>query len=134
MNVPSPSERIDQLIADTPDWRGDVFVRLRRLIREADPEATEEWKWVTANRPGTPLWEHAGMVCHINILKERVRLTMHEGADLPDPHRIFNASLEGNQRRGIDFYEGDPIDEPALRDLIRAGVERRLARAAAKEK
>ncbi|HJW21752.1 MAG TPA: DUF1801 domain-containing protein [Candidatus Limnocylindrales bacterium] len=127
--MPSPGERIDELIATTPDWRGQTFARLRRIIRDADPEATEGWKWVTARRPGTPLWEHGGIVCHVNILKERVRLTMHQGADLPDPRHLFNASLEGNRRRGIDFYEGDEIDERALEALIRAGVAHRLAKA-----
>ena len=83
---------------------------------------------MTANRPGTPVWEHNGIVCHVNILKERVRLTLHEGADLPDPQGLFNASLEGNARRAIDIYEGDQIDEGALRALVRAGVDHRLAR------
>ena len=127
--MPSPSERIDDLIATTPGWQGEAFAKLRGIIHDADPTVTEEWKWVTPNRPGTPVWEHNGIVCHINILKGRVRLTLHEGADLPDPSGLFNASLEGNARRAIDFYEGDQIDEGAVKALVRAGVEHRLARA-----
>jgi hypothetical protein len=127
--MPTPGERIDALIATTQDWRGKTFATLRKNIHRADPSVTEEWKWVTTNRPGTPVFEHNGMVCHINILKERVRLTMHDGASLPDPHGIFNARLEGNQRRAIDIYEGDALDEGALQALVRAGVEHRLARA-----
>jgi hypothetical protein len=125
----SPSERIDDLIASTPGWKGETFAKLRGLIHDADPQVTEEWKWVSPNRPGTPVWEHNGIVCHINILKGRVRLTLHEGARLPDPQRLFNASLEGNARRAIDFYEGDQINEIAVRALVRAGVEQRLAKA-----
>jgi hypothetical protein len=127
--MPSPSERIDDLIAANPGWRGETVAKLRGIIHAADPQVTEEWKWVTANRPGTPVWEHNGIVCHINILKETVRLTLHEGADLADPQGLFNASLEGNARRAIDIYEGDQIDDDALRALVRAGVEHRLARA-----
>lgn len=123
----SPAERIDELIASTSDWRAGTFATLRRLIHEADPGITEAWKWVTPRRPGTPVFEHAGMVCHINILIGRVRLTMHEGASLPDPNRLFNASLEGNARRAIDIHQGDAVDEEAIRTLVRAGVERRLA-------
>jgi hypothetical protein len=126
--MPSPTKRIDDLIAKTPEWQGKTFAKLREVIHDADPQVTEEWKCVTARRPGTPVWEHNGTVCHINILKERVRLTLHEGVSLPDPHGLFNASLEGNRRRAIDFYEGDQLDEVALRALIRAGVEHNLAK------
>jgi hypothetical protein len=125
----SPSERIDELVATTTDWRGHTFARLRELIREADPEITEEWKWVTPRRPGTPVWEHGGMVCHINILNGRVRLTLHDGASLHDPQGLFNASLEGNRRRGIDFYADEAIPEDAVKALIRAGVQHNLAKA-----
>ncbi len=125
--MPTPSERIDDLIASTPDWRGRVFARLRKIIHEADPEITETWKWVTANRPGTPIFEHDGIVCHINILKERVKLTFAEGSSLPDPRSLFNADLE-NKRKAIDIHEGDELDEAGLRALVRAGVEQRLAR------
>jgi hypothetical protein len=124
----SPGDRIDELIAATTDWRGKTVATLRRVIHDADPGVTEGWKWVTARRPGTPTWEHGGIVCHVNVLKGRVRLTMHEGARLPDPTGLFNASLAGKQRRGIDFHEGDEIDEAALRTLVRAGVDRRLAK------
>jgi hypothetical protein len=127
--MPNPSQLIDDLIARNPDWRGETVARLRAIIHDADPQVTEEWKWVTARRPGTPVWEHNGMVCHINILKNTVRLTLHEGASLPDPHQLFNASFEGNRRRAIDYSEGDELDESALRALIRAGVEQNLAKA-----
>ena len=125
----SPSERIDDLIANTPDWRGETFARLRTIIHEADPEITEEWKWVSPNRPGTPVWEHDGMVCHINILKDKVKLTLHQGASLPDPQELFNTRLEGSKARAIDISKGDELNESALRDLIRAGVDYNLAKA-----
>jgi hypothetical protein len=127
--MPNPTDLIDDLIADTPDWRGETFAKLREIIHEADPQVIEGWKWVSANRPGTPVWEHNGNVCHINILKDKLKLTLHEGASLPDPQRLFNASLEGNTSRAMDIYEGDELNEDALRALIRAGVERRLAKA-----
>jgi hypothetical protein len=123
------NERIDDLVAENPGWQGETVATLRRLIHEADPEITEEWKWVTANRPGTPVWEHGGIVCHINVLKGRVRLTLQEGASLPDPVGLYNASLEGNQRRAIDIYEGDAVNETAIRDLVRAAVNQNLAKA-----
>ncbi len=125
--MPTPGERIDELIASTPDWRGRVFAKLRKIIHDADPEITETWKWVTAHRPGTPIFEHDGIVCHINILKERVKLTFAEGSSRPDPRRLFNADLE-NKRKAIDIREGDQLDEAGLRALVRAGVEHRLAR------
>jgi hypothetical protein len=127
--MPTPAERIDDLIAKTPNWQGETFVKLRTIIHDADPDITEEWKWVSANRPGTPVFEDHGIVCHINILKERVRLTLHEGASIPDPERLFNASLEGNRRRAIDIYEGDLINEGAVRALVRAGVDHNIAKA-----
>ncbi len=129
--MPSPTQRIDALIADNPGWMGETVAWLRRLIHEADPDVAEDWKWVTPRRPGTPTWEHDGIVCHVNVLKGRVRLTMHEGSDLPDPSHLFNVG-EGNRRRGIDLYEGDRVDEAALRALIRAGVAHRRARAEAR--
>jgi hypothetical protein len=132
--MPNPNELIDDLIAKTPDWRGEVFTRLRKIIHDADPEISEEWKWVTATRPGTPVWEHSGIVCHINILKDKVKLTLHEGASLPDPQGLFNASLEANQSRAIDFYEGDKLNASALKGLIRAGVEHRLSKVKPKRK
>jgi hypothetical protein len=125
--MPNPSELIDDLIVETPDWRGETFAKLRGIIHAADPQVTEEWKWVSARRPGTPVWEHNGIVCHINILKNKVKLTLFEGASLPDPQGIFNASLEGNRTRAIDIYQGDELNESALKALIHAGVEHRLA-------
>lgn len=127
--MPNPSELIDDLIARTPDWRGEALAKLRRIIQAADPQVTEEWKWISAHRPGTPVWEHNGIVCHINILKDKVKLTLYEGASLTDPQRLFNASLEGNKTRAIDIHEGDKLNEGALRALIRSGVERNLAKA-----
>lgn len=126
--MPKPSELIDELIAKTPDWRGKTFARLRKIIHEADPEITEEWKWVTANRPGTPIWEHNGMVCHINILKDKVKLTLHEGASLPDPQKVFNNGFGGNKLRALDISEGDKLNESGIKALIRAGVELNLAK------
>jgi hypothetical protein len=126
--MPNPAELIDGLIAQTADWRGETLARLRKIIRDADPEITEEWKWVTANRPGTPVWEHGGIVCNINILKDKVKLTMSDGASLPDPQKLFNAGLEGSKWRAIDIHEGDKLNEKALKALIRAGVEHNIAK------
>ena len=126
--MPNPAELIDGLIAQTADWRGETFARLRKIIHDADPEITEEWKWVTANRPGTPVWEHNGIVCNINILKDKVKLTMSDGASLPDPQKVFNAGLEGSKWRAIDIHEGDKLNEKALKALIRAGVEHNIAK------
>ncbi len=132
--MPNPNEIIDDLIAKTPDWRGETFARLRKIIHDADPEITEEWKWVTANRPGTPVWEHNGIVCNINILKDKVKLTLNEGASLPDPQKLFNAGLEGGKWRAIDIYEGDKVNEKALKALIRAAVDINLAKVKPKRK
>lgn len=129
----TPSERIDELIASTPDWRADVYRTLRRLIHEADPDIVEEWKWVTPRRPGTPVWEHAGMVCHINLLKGRIRLTLHHGAKLPHRHGVFNAALNG-ESHALDVYEGDTFDEDEVRALVRAGVDYNLAKREAARK
>jgi len=106
-------------------------MRLRRIIHDADPEITEEVKWKRPSNPmGAPVFEHSGIVCVANILKERVRLSFPAGLSLPDPQRILSSVSEGNKTRIIDLYEGDPINESALRDLIRAGVERNLAKPA----
>jgi hypothetical protein len=126
--VPSPSELIDDLIAQTPDWRGPTFAKFRKVIHDANPEMSEEWKWVRPRSGGTPVWEHNGIVCFGGILKERVRLTLYEGASLPDPQKLFNAMLKGNKARAIDIYEGDEINEAALKALIRSGVEHNLAK------
>jgi len=128
--MPSGSALIDELIAATPDWRGETLAGLRQIIRDADPEIIEEVKWRRPSNPlGAAVWEHNGIVCTGGILKERVRLTFANGASLPDPQNLFNAALEGNKTRAIDFYEGDPTDEGALKDLVRAGVERNLTKA-----
>jgi hypothetical protein len=126
--MPNPTELIDDLIARVPDWRGATLARLRKIIHDADPEIVEEWKWVRPRSSGTPVWEHDGIVCFGGILKERVRLTLWVGASLPDPQGLFNAMLEGNKARAVDIYEGDEIDESALRALIRSGVEHNLAK------
>ncbi len=127
--MPRQSELIDELIATTPDWRGETLARLRRIIHDADPEITEEVKWKRPSNPmGAPVWEHNGIVCIGGILKERVRLTLAAGASLPDPKKLFNAMLEG-KARAIDVYEGDEINEDALKALIRAVVVKNLAKA-----
>jgi hypothetical protein len=127
--MPNPSELIDDMIANTPDWRGETLARLRKIIHDADPEITEEVKWRRPSNPmGAPVWEHNGIVCIGGILKERVRLTLSAGASLPDPQKLFNAMLEG-KARAIDVYEGDTLNEDAIKALIRAVVERNLAKA-----
>jgi len=113
----SPSRLIDERIAALGDWRGETLARLRALIHEADPEVVEDWKW-----RGVPVWYHDGMICTGETYKTTVKMTFAKGAALDDPAGLFNASLEGNARRAIDFHEGDPIDAPALRALIRAAV------------
>ena len=106
--MPNPNELIDDMIAKTPDWRGTTFAELRRIIHDADPEITEEVKWKRPSNPmGAPVFEHNGIVCIANILKERVRLTWNAGASLPDPQELFNARLDSNTARAIDIYEGD---------------------------
>ncbi|MGA7806811.1 DUF1801 domain-containing protein [Bradyrhizobium sp.] len=112
-----PSERVDQLIAGLTDWRGKTFADIRKVILEADPEIIEEWKWM-----GTPLWSRDGMIAVANAHKEWVKLTFAYGARLPDPDKLFNAGLEGNARRAIDFCEGDEINKPALKNLVRAAI------------
>jgi hypothetical protein len=113
----SPSNLIDARIAELSDWRGETLARVRSLIKEADPEVIEEWKW-----RGVPVWSHAGMICTGETYKNVVKMTFVKGALLEDPSGLFNSSLEGNTRRAIDFHEGDKIDEKALKALIRAAV------------
>ena len=113
----SPSELIDARIRELGDWRGKTLARIRRLIKQADPEVVEEWKW-----RGVPVWSHAGIICTGETYKNVVKMTFAKGASLADPSGLFNASLEGNVRRAIDFHEGDEIDEGALMALIRAAV------------
>lgn len=114
----SITERIEQL----GDWRGATLAHLRALIHEADPEIQEEWKWVKATSPGTPVFSHHGIVCTGESYKQVVKLTFARGASLPDPNKLFNSSLEGNTRRAIDLREGDTINEAAFQQLIRAAV------------
>jgi hypothetical protein len=113
----SASQLIDARIRELGDWRGELLSRLRTLIKQADPEAIEEWKW-----RGTPVWSHDGLICTGETYKSVVKMTFAKGASLKDPSRLFNSSLEGNVRRAIDFHEGDRVDEEALKALIRAAV------------
>jgi hypothetical protein len=113
----SPAELIDARIAELDDWRGATLARVRALVKKADPDVVEEWKW-----RGVPTWYHDGIVCTGETYKKAVKMTFHKGASLDDPHGLFNSSLDGNARRAIDIFEGDEIDEEALVDLIRAAV------------
>jgi hypothetical protein len=122
----SPSQSIDARIEELGDWRGEMLARIRRLIKQADPEVVEEWKW-----RGVPVWEHAGIICTGETYKNAVKMTFAKGASLEDPSGLFNASLEGNTRRAIDFHEGDKINEKALKALIRAAVDLNIAKRAA---
>jgi hypothetical protein len=122
------SELIDARIAELGDWRGDTLALLRALVREADPEVVEEWKWAKATSPGVPVWSHDGVVCTGEVYKSVVKTTFAKGASLPDPAGLFNSSLEGNTRRAIDFHEGDEIDEEAFKALVRSAVELNTAR------
>ena len=113
----SASQLIDARIKELNDWRGETLARVRILIKQADPEVVEEWKW-----RGVPVWSHAGMICTGETYKNVVKMTFAKGASLEDPSGLFNSSLEGNTRRAIDFHEGDKIDEKSLQALIRAAV------------
>ena len=124
----SASELISKRIADLGDWRGETLRRVRELITEADPDVVEEWKWVKATNPGTPVWSHDGIICTGESYMDVVKLTFAKGASLKDPTRLFNSSLEGNVRRAIDIHEGDKVDEAALKDLIRAAVALNLGK------
>jgi hypothetical protein len=112
----NPSERIDTYIAELADWRGHMFARLRKLILEADPDITEEWKWNTA------VWSHQGLVCAVGTFKQTVKMNFFQGAFLEDSDKLFNTGLDAKKMRSIDFREGDAVDEPALKVLIRAAV------------
>jgi hypothetical protein len=114
----SPSELIDARISELGDWRGELLARVRELVKQADPEVAEEWKW-----RGVPVWTHAGMICTGETYKSVVKLTFAKGASLEDPSGLFNSSLDGNTRRAIDFHEDDEVDEQALKALVRAAVE-----------
>ena len=113
----SPSQLIDARIKELGDWRGKMLSRLRTLVKEADPEVVEEWKW-----RGVPVWSHDGLICTGETYKNVVKMTFAKGAALKDPSRLFNSSLDGNTRRAIDFREGEKIDEEALKTLVRAAV------------
>jgi hypothetical protein len=113
----SPSKLIDARINELGDWRGETLARIRKLIKQADPEVVEEWKW-----RGVPVWYHDGMICTGETYKSAVKITFAKGASLDDPAGLFNSSLDGNTRRAIDFHQGDQIDEKALTALIRAAV------------
>jgi hypothetical protein len=121
-NSESPAQQIDARIEELGDWRGETLARVRGIIREADPDVVEEWKWAKATSPGTPVWSHDGIICTGETYKSAVKMTFAKGASLEDPSGLFNASLEGNMRRAIDIHEGEEIDEEALKVLIRAAV------------
>ncbi len=113
----NPSEQIDRLIAEIADWRRETFAEIRRTILAADPAIVEEWKWM-----GSPVWSRDGIIAVADAHKGKVKLTFAHGASLADPGRLFNAGLDGNMRRAIDFFDGDKIDEPALQELVRAAI------------
>jgi hypothetical protein len=113
----SPSQLIDARIEELGDWRGEMLARVRALIKQADPEVVEEWKW-----RGVPVWYHGGIICTGETYKKVVKMTFAKGASLEDPSGLFNSSLDGNTRRAIDFHEGDQVDEEALKALVRAAV------------
>jgi len=119
----TPSERIDRLIAELTDWRGKTFASVRKSILEADREIIEEWKWM-----GSPVWSRDGLIAVANAHKGKVKLTFAYGASLPDPDKLFNAGLEGNARRAIDFFEGNKINERALKNLVRAAIDHNQAK------
>ena len=118
----SPAQLIEERIETLGDWRGETLARVRALIKEADPEVVEEWKWRKATNPGVPVWSHDGMICTGEAYKAVVKLTFAKGASLEDPSGLFNSSLEGNTRRAIDIREGESIDADAFRALIREAV------------
>ena len=120
--VESASALLDQKITELGDWRGKTLAKMRAIIHAADPEIVEEWKWVKATSPGTPVFSHGGIVCTAETYKNVVKMTFPKGAALPDPLGLFNSSLEGNARRAIDIHQGDKLDEAALKHLIRAAV------------
>lgn len=120
-----PSEQIDQLIEGLNDWRGETLSTLRKIIHAADPEMSEEWKWM-----GSPCWYHNGLVCLANAHKDKVKVTFYQGASLSDPDKLFNNGLDGGKWRAIDLYEGDKINENSFKKLIRSGVAFNLTKKA----
>jgi hypothetical protein len=118
----SPSGLISERIAELGDWRGKALSRMRKLIKAADPDVVEEWKWAKATNPGTPVWSHDGIICTGETYKNVVKLTFAKGASLEDPARLFNSSLDGNVRRAIDIHEGEEVGESAFKALVRQAV------------
>ena len=118
----SASGRISERIAELGDWRGETLGRMRKLIKEADPDVVEEWKWAKATNPGVPVWSHDGILCTGESYKSIVKLTFAKGASLKDPAKLFNSSLEGNTRRAIDIHQGEKVNADAFKALIRAAV------------
>jgi hypothetical protein len=118
----SASELIERKIVELDDWRGETLSRMRTLIREADPDVVEEWKWAKATSPGVPVWSHDGIICTGETYKSVVKMTFAKGASLKDPGKLFNSSLDGNVRRAIDIREGEKVDAKAFKALIRAAV------------
>ena len=131
-NAQSASALIDKRIAELKDWRGETLARMRKLIKEADPDVVEELKWVKPTNPGTPTWSHDGIICTGETYKSIVKLTFARGASLKDPARLFNSSLDGNVRRAIDIHEGEKLDEGAFKSLIRAAVAANVSAARAR--
>jgi hypothetical protein len=125
----SAAELIEGRIAELDDWRGETLSRMRKLIKEADPEVVEEWKWAKATSPGTPVWSHNGGICTGEAYKSVVKLTFFKGASLEDPAELFNSSLEGKVRRAIDIREGEEVDAGAFKALVRAAVALNTSRA-----
>ena len=119
----SPSQLIDARIEELGDWRGEMLRQLRTVVKEADPDVVEEWKW-----RGVPVWSHDGLICTGETYKDKVKMTFARGAALDDPSGLFNASLDGNTRRAIDFHEGETVDEEALKALVRAAVALNMSR------
>ncbi len=125
----SPSQLIDARIKELGDWRGEMLSRVRGIIKEADPEIVEEWKWVKPTNPGTPVWSHDGLICTGETYKNVVKMTFAKGAALKDPSGLFNSSLDGKVRRAIDIHEGEQVDAEALKALVRAAVTLNQAKA-----
>ncbi len=130
----SASELISTRVAELGDWRGKTLSRMRTLIKQADPDIVEEWKWVKPTKPGTPVWSHDGIICTGESYKSVVKLTFAKGAALKDPARLFNSSLDGNVRRAIDIHEGEEVDESAFKTLVRQAVALNKADRADKSK
>ena len=125
----SASEAISKRISELGGWRGETLSRMRKLIKEADPDVVEEFKWVKPSSPGTPVWSHDGIICTGESYKSVVKLTFAKGASLKDPSRLFNSSLDGNVRRAIDIHEGEKVDESAFKALVKAAVAQNGAKA-----